>query len=242
MPLWAANRLDTSGRCIEGRRPASLAPRDSGVRAQYDSLMAIAQTLLDELWDFSDPVGSETRLRVAADDAPDAAARAELETQVARALGLQERYDEADAVLDEVSPVSVAASVRIALERGRLRNSGGDPEAAVPLFRAAADAAAAAGLVFLQVDALHMLAIADRARAADWTTHALNVLDARGDDRTQRWRVGLHNNAGWALFDVEDYPAAIAEFERAKEAATRWGTPQQVTWADEALAEARSLL
>ncbi|GAA1962849.1 hypothetical protein [Microbacterium deminutum] len=204
--------------------------------------MAIAQTLLDELWDFSDPAASQVRLGAAADDETDAEARAELETQVARALGLQERYDDADAVLDRVPPLSVAVSVRIALERGRLRNSGGDPAAAVPLFRAAAEAATSAGLVFLLVDALHMLAIADRAHAAEWTAHALRVLDADGDARTQRWRVGLHNNAGWALFDAEDYAAAVAEFELAKDAATRWGTPQQVAWADEALAEARALL
>lgn len=57
--------------------------------------------------------------------------------------------------------------------------------------------------------------------------------------RTPRWRVSLHNNAGWARFDAGDYPGAIAEFELAKNAATRWGTPQQVAWADEAFAEAR---
>ena len=67
------------------------------------------------------------------------------------------------------------------------------------------------------------------------------MLDAGGDARTQRWRVGLHNNAGWARFDAEDYAGAVTEFELAKDAATRWGTPQQIAWADEALdEEARS--
>jgi hypothetical protein len=205
--------------------------------------MAIAQTLLDELWDFSDPAASESRLRTAAEQQTDAAARAELETQVARALGLQERYEDADAVLDRVPADSVEVSVRVALERGRLRNSGGDPAAAVPLFRAAAEAAAGTeDLTFLQVDALHMLAIADPQHSAAWTAVALTVLDSTDDPRTQRWRVGLHNNAGWARFDAEDYAAAVSEFELAKDAATRWGTPQQVAWADEALEEARSLL
>ena len=68
---------------------------------------------------------------------------------------------------------------------------------------------------------------------------ALAALDGTTDARTLRWRVSLHNNAGWARFDAGDYPGAIAEFELAKDAATRWGTPQQVAWADEALAEAR---
>ncbi|GAA1995822.1 hypothetical protein [Microbacterium pumilum] len=204
--------------------------------------MTIAQTLLDELWDFSDAAGSEQRLRAAAAQETDAASRAELETQVARALGLQDRFDEADGVLDRIAAQSVPVAVRVALERGRLRNSAGDAGAAVPLFRAAASAAAGDELVFLRVDALHMLAIADPARADEWTARALTVLDAHPDARSQRWRVGLHNNAGWARFDAEDFSGAVAQFELARDAATRWGTPQQIVWADEALEEARALL
>ena len=204
--------------------------------------MAIAQSLLDDLWDFSDPAGSEQRLRAAAEEETDAATRGELNTQVARSLGLHERYDEADAVLDGIRSPSQAGAVRIALERGRLRNSAGDPAAALPLFRAAAEGAAGEDLVFLRVDALHMLAIADGAHAGEWTARALAVLDGTTDARTQRWRVSLHNNAGWPHVDAERYDEAIAEFEASREAATRWGTPQQVAWADEAIAEARSLL
>lgn len=204
--------------------------------------MAIAQTTLDELWDFSDPAASEGRLRDAAAEESDAVARAELQTQVARALGLQERYDEAEAVLDLVETAAAEAGVRVALERGRVRNSSGDAVAAVELFQAAADAAAAADLVFLQVDALHMLGIADPEHAEEWTARALAVLDETADERTQRWRVSLRNNAGWAHFDAGRYVEALAEFEASRDAATRWGTPQQVTWADEAIAEARASL
>ena len=110
----------------------------------------------------------------------------------------------------------------------------------MPLFRAAAEAAAATTSSFLRVDALHMLAIADRAHAGEWTARALAVLDGTTDARTQRWRVSLHNNAGWTHFDAERYDDAITEFEASREAATRWGTPQQVAWADEAIAEARA--
>src|SRR3954447_2375440 len=105
--------------------------------------MPISQSLLDELWDFSDPGASEERLRAAAERQTDAGSRAELQTQVARALGLQERFDEADEVLDLIRAESLPVGVRVALERGRLRNSGGDAGAAIPLFRAAAEAAAA---------------------------------------------------------------------------------------------------
>lgn len=204
--------------------------------------MTLSQAVLDELWDFGDAAGSEARLRAAAEAETDAAARAELATQVARALGLQERFAEADAVLSTTPVSSPEASVRIALERGRLRNSAGDAAAAIPLFELAAEAAASAELTFLRVDALHMLAIADPERAGEWTSRALDVLDGTTDARTMRWAVSLHNNAGWTHFDAGRIDDAVAEFERARDAASRWGTAQQVQWADEALAEARAAL
>lgn len=204
--------------------------------------MTLAQQRLDELWDFSDPAASEARLRAAAAHETDAATRAELQTQVARALGLQERFAEADAVLDAVAIEDNAVAARAALERGRVRNSAGDAEAAVPYFLAAVDAASGAGLTFLQVDALHMLAIADADQAEEWTAAALGALDDVDDARTLRWRVSLHNNAGWRLFDAGRPEAAVASFETARDAAARWGTAQQVLWADEALAEARAAL
>lgn len=201
--------------------------------------MTLAQTRLDELWDFADAAASEGRLRAAVEQETDAATRAELETQVARALGLQGRFVEADAVLDAVSIEDAAVAARAALERGRIRNSAGDPSGAVPYFLAAADAASGAGLTFLQVDALHMLAIADADQPDEWTDAALAVLDGADDPRTLRWHVSLHNNTGWRLFDAGRFDEAITSFEAARAAATRWGTPQQVRWADEALAEAR---
>ncbi|KHK97464.1 hypothetical protein LK09_11960 [Microbacterium mangrovi] len=200
--------------------------------------MPLSQTRLDELWNFDDPAASAERFAVAAADATEPE-RSELETQRARALGLQKRSDDADAVLDAISDRSAVVRTRVALERGRLRNSADEPHAAVPLFREAAALAASAGLVFLEVDALHMLAIADPAHAASWTDQALSVLDGTDEPRTLRWRVALFNNRGWAELDDGRPREALVAFEKAKDAAVRWGTPQQVQWADEALDEAR---
>ena len=61
-------------------------------------------TDVQTLWDFDDPAGSEQRLRSAADVA-EGSQRLVLLTQVARALGLQERYDEGHALLDELAVV-----------------------------------------------------------------------------------------------------------------------------------------
>ena len=204
--------------------------------------MTLAQTRLDELWDFSDAAGSEARLRAAADAETDASTRAELQTQVARALGLQSRFDDADALLDSLTIDDAAVAARAALERGRVRNSSGDLAGAMPYFLAALDAASGAGLTFLQVDALHMLAIAEPDQAEQWTDAAFAALVGVDEPRTLRWRVSLHNNIGWRLFDEGRLAEAVTSFESARDAATRWGTPQQVQWADEALAEARAAL
>ncbi|MBN9182276.1 MAG: hypothetical protein J0I66_04595 [Microbacterium sp.] len=204
--------------------------------------MTIAQDRLDELWDFEDAAASEARLRAAADAASGADAD-ELQTQVARALGLQGRFAAADAVLDALDPdASPTVRVRADLERGRLRNSAGEPDAAVPLFERAAEAAASARLFFLEVDALHMLAIADRDHADAWTDRALAELATTDDARTLRWRVGLYNNRGWARFDEGRWDDALVAFQASRDAAVRWGTAQQVEWADEAIAETRAAI
>lgn len=89
------------------------------------------------LWDYDDPAGSEARLseRLAA-LAGEPALRAELLTQIARAQGLQRRFDDGQRTLDEAAaqlahlPPRVAS--RYVLERGRLHRSAGQPDAARP--------------------------------------------------------------------------------------------------------------
>ena len=113
---------------------------------------------LDDLWDFDDAAGSEQRLRAAVDIA-EGVDRLVLLTQVARALGLQERYAEGHALLDDLATGNDEVATRVSLERGRLLRSSGDPEAAEPHFDAAEATAAGAGLDALRVDAVHMQAL-----------------------------------------------------------------------------------
>ncbi len=200
----------------------------------------LEQKILDELWDFDDPAETEARLRVELEQGGpyDEIERAELKTQLARALGLQEKFDEAAEVLIEVqsesSPVVVA---RVLLESGRIINSAGRPDDAAPLFQRAAEICEEAGLVFLAVDALHMLAIARPDDAEDWTARGVALAEASADPRTQRWLVSLHNNLGWHRFDSGEFDGAIAELTEAARWADAVGTAQQRQWAQEALAE-----
>lgn len=194
------------------------------------------QQILDQLWDFDDPALSEARFRAAAaDPAHDADERAELTTQLGRAIGLQGRYEEADALLDAIDGDEPTVAVRVLLERGRVLNSSGHAQMAVPLFEQAAELSDHLGEEFLAVDALHMLAIADAAHAETWTRSALEYASTVHDERTKRWLVALHNNLGWTLHDAGRCTEAMVEFQLAEQWAERIGTPRQQQLAQEAI-------
>lgn len=199
--------------------------------------MAVSQEDLDALWDFDDPIASEGAFRAAISSSDYTVGRAVLGTQLARALGLQGRFDEADRVLESVDAAVPVIRARVALERGRLRNSGGHPENAIDFFVNAASIAEAAGDRFLLVDALHMLGIAQPELSARHTAAALAVLENVAERRTQRWRVALHSNRGWALVDQGELAAALLEFEQAERDAVEYGTEEQQGWAREAIEE-----
>jgi len=195
------------------------------------------QVTLDRLWNFDDPALSESRFRAAlADPGYDDDERAELATQLGRAIGLQGRYEEADALLDGIDADEPTVAVRVLLERGRVLNSGGHAEMAVPLFEQAAELADHLGEDFLAVDALHMLAIADTAHTEPWTRSALEYASTVQDARTRRWMVALHNNLGWTLHEAGRCAEAMIEFQLAEQWAERVGTPQQQERARKAIA------
>jgi tetratricopeptide (TPR) repeat protein len=199
----------------------------------------MTQELLDELWDFGDPAGSERRFATeAASPAHTDAGRAEFRTQQARAMGLQGRFAEGQALLESLDPATDAAvGTRIKLETGRLLNSSGNAAAAVAEFEDAAAIAGSSGLLFLEVDALHMLAIADQARSLEWAAKAIDRAQAAPQDRTRQWLISLYNNLGCTYSDAGDLDQAMAAFRQAHEWAERIGTEQQRVWAREAIDE-----
>lgn len=176
------------------------------------------------LWDLSDLEGTEGRFRVLLDEETSASGRAEVLTQLARVEGLRERFAEGDRLLDEAAGLagsSVAARVRLELERGRLRRSSGDREAALPLFESAFMLAADGGEGFLAADAAHMAALAapDRQGLLEWTQRGVDVAEA--DPLAEYWLGPLLNNLGWDYFEAGEYEPALAAFERALQARQR---------------------
>ena len=182
-----------------------------------------------ELWDFDDPAGSERRFREAA-EAADGDERRIWLTQVARALGLQERYDDAHAVLDDLSPEgSPEVAVRLLLERGRVYRSSGDPEHALPFFEEAATRAEQAGLDELRIDALHMVALVVPVEdQVAITENALAVAAASTDPRARDWDASLLNNLGMVHADAGDFGRALVVFEEALTACERIGDAGRV--------------
>ncbi|GAB3280436.1 hypothetical protein GCM10027449_21460 [Sinomonas notoginsengisoli] len=201
------------------------------------------QSTLDALWDFSDPVASEDRFRRALEDpAFDGAERCELATQLGRAIGLQGRFEEADALLDGIDcEQDPTIAVRVLLERGRLLNSSGHAAMAVPLFEQAAELGEHLGEEFLAADAFHMLAIADGAHAESWARAGIEYARDARSARAQRWSVSLHGNLGWMFLDAGEPHRALVEFQLAEQWASRVGTPDQVAWAREGIAACRAV-
>lgn len=175
---------------------------------------------LDRLLDFGDPAGSEAAYRALLPQAADEAARLALLTRVARCRGLQKDMDGARLLLAEVEaglaalPDAHEAAVRLHLERGRVLHSSGDAAGSVPHFQAALARAEAAGLLGLQLDAMHMLGIVTPLEEAlSWGHRALERARGSADPGARRWLGPLYNNTGWTLMDLGRPAEALPLFE-----------------------------
>jgi tetratricopeptide (TPR) repeat protein len=179
---------------------------------------------IDALWDFDRPQESEKRFRdLLVRTGEDGEARAEILTQIARALGLQQKFEDAHRTLDDVEPLLGAHASRLRarylLERGRVLNSSGDRNAALPLFVHALGVASAAGADFYAVDAAHMIAITCAGEESlGWNRRGLAMVDASADPRVSSWRGSLYNNMGWTYHDRGEFDDAVRCFEQAVKA------------------------
>jgi tetratricopeptide (TPR) repeat protein len=169
-------------------------------------------------WDFDDLDGTEQRFRALLANETEDGPRAEILTQLARVQGLRGDFAGGERLLQKAEelapPESDASRVRIDLERGRLRRSSGDGEAALPLFESAFEAASEAGEHFLAADAAHMAALAapDSAGFVEWSERGIEVAESHDDARY--WLGPLLNNLGWELYEAGEHEAALDAFER----------------------------
>ena len=189
-------------------------------------LVSQSSTLPDfiKLWNYNDPAATEKKFRDLIEPAKhsgDASYYLELLTQVARAQGLQDKFTDAHATLDEVQMQLrddlKTARVRYLLERGRVFTSSNQPEKAKPLFLQAWELASAANETKYAADALHMVAIIEPLPAdkIKWNEKALQYIEAHPEER--RWLDAVYNNLGEACLLMKDYQSALACFQRVVE-------------------------
>lgn len=180
------------------------------------------------LWDFEDLDATERRLREQLDAEGTDDGRAEVLTQLARVEGLRGAFERAGALALEAESLatSAVARARLELERGRIRRSSGDSDAARPLFESAYAGALAAEQHFLAVDAAHMVALVapDRDGFLEWTRRGIEL--AEQHSAASYWVGPLLNNLGWEHFEASDFELALDAFERAR--AAREGDPGNV--------------
>jgi tetratricopeptide (TPR) repeat protein len=173
---------------------------------------------LRPLWDFDDLDGSERRLRTQLDAEASDDGRAEVLTQLARVAGLRGDFGAADELLDDAGRLAgedALARIRIDLERGRVRRSSGDPDAARPLFESSYALALEDSQHFIAADAAHMVALVapDRAAVVDWTSRGIEL--AQTHETASYWAGPLLNNLGWEYYEAGDVELALDAFERA---------------------------
>jgi tetratricopeptide (TPR) repeat protein len=201
------------------------------------------------LWNFDDPAASEARFRAALADAQGDAALS-LQTQIARTYSLRRRFDEAHALLDSLAPQLAGAGaeprVRALLERGRTHRSARARDKARPLFEQAAALAQSAGLEFLAVDALHMVALVqtDPNEELRWNRAALAAARSARDPQARDWEGSLSNNLGMTLHGLGRHSEAMEAFRAQLAVRERQGRPKElriarwmIAWTHRALGE-----
>lgn len=203
---------------------------------------------LRPVWDFNDLDGSRQRFGALLESEETDVGRAEVLTQLARVEGLEDRFEEGGRLLDKAAALAGEEPIvkaRLDLERGRLRRSAGDPEAALPMFERSFEMALAIPHEFVAVDAAHMAAIAapDRESRLAWADRGIELAKTSGDPDVVGWLGSLYNNVGWDYFDAGEYEIALDWFERALvERERRPDEPERIQHAVEAVEEARRML
>lgn len=176
----------------------------------------------DALWDYSQPDQTEARFREVLLQMPEGEpAFLELLTQIARAQGLQRKFEKAHQTLDQVErrlgELPSRTRIRYLLERGRLFSSSGQPEKGRPLFEEALELGKQLSEDFYAIDAIHMLAIIsppDQGLALN--LQAIQMAEASGQEKGRNWLGSLYNNTGWSYHGLGNYAAALQIFEKAE--------------------------
>lgn len=186
------------------------------------TITVMAKEPINKLWDYSDPKASEVRFRsrLAEEEKENSpfTDRMEIMTQIARAEGLQQKFEDAHKTLDTVQALlpslgSSLVETRYHLERGRAFNSSGNKEKAKQEFLKALESGKKGSHDYYAIDAVHMMGIADEpAKQLEWTELGIKMAEASSEDRAKLWLGTFYNNSGWTYFAMGEYQKALDLF------------------------------
>ncbi len=185
----------------------------------------------DELF-HGEPAAIEQRflaLRQRALDHADASLAPQIDSQIALALAMQGRTDEAFATLDRAeqrpgAPLPIARA-RLLLERGRVFQQSRRMSEALPWMIAAYRLSRVSGLDFHAIDAAHMAAIVAEnvAEKIHWNQLAIELAESTADEKARSWQGVLSNNIGQAYIAAGQFHDALAAFELCPQQAAERG-------------------
>jgi tetratricopeptide (TPR) repeat protein len=195
----------------------------------------------DKLWNYDDPAATRAefeKLLPQAEKSGNQSYYLQLQTQIARTLGLETKFDEAHALLDTVEKNLIddlpVARIRYLLERGRTFRSSDKVENSRPLFGEAFTLAKDINEDFYAIDAAHMMALAvegsDEKRK--WNLTAVDIAENSTDKRAHSWLGSLYNNMGWDYHDGGQYEKALDMFEKALKFRQEQGKQQGINIAE----------
>ena len=175
----------------------------------------------DKLWDYGDPAGTEAKFRELlpkAEVSGNPSYHLQLLTQIARAQGIQERFDDAHATLREVRgwapDDATLVRIRERLEQGRVFNSAGQSDKGVPAFKEALVLAAQHAYLRYAIDAVHMLGIAAATpeEQIEWNLRGIEMVEKNPSQK--HWLWSLYNNLGESYAKAGDYRRALETFRK----------------------------
>ena len=178
----------------------------------------------DLLWNFSQPAQTQTKfeeLRPQFQKSKNQDLFLQLQTQIARAQGLQKKFDEAEKTLGDVkknlTEKTPVAEIRYYLEQGRVFNSSKRKDLASAPFLKAFELATTRHQDNFAVDAAHMMGIIEStpAKQMEWNLKALGLAEKSKEEKARNWLGSLYNNMGWTYHDAGQFQQALDIFQKA---------------------------
>lgn len=187
-------------------------------------------------WNFDDPVATEVVFRDLLANTSDAVDRIVVSTQIARALGLQGKFDDGMRLIDSLTDVDHTTLAWRSIEMGRLHRSKGETEPAMANFILAMTQSDQEDeensdpvLESLHFDAMHMYALVlPLADQIEFSKEALGKVAHSANPLVRRWSVTFLNNLGMAYSEAGDWQSAYACFLDAQGDARTSGDPAKI--------------